>query len=468
MAEVRSGVYGRQSRGKRKSIEEQVKLGVAVANEQGWQLDPDHIYQDRVSASRFARGARDDWPRVRQAVVEHQFDVLILWESSRGDRTLETWAGFLADCRKAKVRIHVINDERTYNMAITADWEALATEGVRNAAESEKISKRVLRGQAGAAEAGRPSHGRCPFGYRRVYDPATGELVGQEPDPLTAPVVLTIFEKVAEGVPLSRLAADLELRRGHVRDIALNPTYLGQRAYNGSTYRAEWPALVNEATYYAARRVLLDPARITTRPGSQKWLLSYLATCQPCGAFLTTVRGRYRCEAKGCVTIVQAPADKWVSRTVVAYLSQPSVYKGLAQSRDSGDKVAMALRDEAAVLREQLKVWRASAAKGVTSPESLAAIEEDLVRRIRSADSRAEAALTPAVLKDFVGPGVDVAARWERAPMTSKRAVIRAIMTVKVARAAAPGDRRFDPDRLVIRRRVRAATAGGSDRTPLE
>ena len=46
--------------------------------------------------------------------------------------------------------------ERTYDMANDRDWETLAEEGIRSAAESKKISKRVRRGTAGSIRAGKP------------------------------------------------------------------------------------------------------------------------------------------------------------------------------------------------------------------------------------------------------------------------------------------------------------------------
>lgn len=457
-----SAVYGRQSLGKKKSIADQLKLGVAVARERDWSLAPEHMFQDSKSASRFAQGARDDWPRVRATVRNGEIDVLILWESSRGDREPETWLNFLGDCRRSDVKIYVIENERLYDMAVINDWESLASEGIKNAVESEKISKRVRRGHAGAAEVGRPSHGRAPYGYRRTYDPSSGELLGQEPDPTTAPVVREVFTKLAEGYAINEVSRQTGLYPVKVRNVALNPAYIALRVYNGATYQGNWPPLVEPEVFYAVQRILTDPARTTTNGGRQKWLLSGLACCGVCGTPLTVTKGRwYRCAMRGCVRVVVVGLDDWIRKAMIAYLSQPTVYKVLTQEHDNANREVSEARNEVAKLRAELDQWRQSAIQGVTTPESLAAIETGLGQRIRAAEKRAQDAEVPAELRGFVGPGVDVAERWDESPITTRRRLIRRVMVIKVNRSSTVGRYagRFDPDRIVIER---AEAAGGS------
>ena len=147
---MRAGVYGRQSAAKEKSISEQLELGEERAGDQGWTLAAK--YRDGRSASRFGKQARGGWAQVWADVKAKAFEVLILWESSRGDRTAATWLAFLDDCRDAGLRIHVIKDDRTYDLRNARDWKTLAEDGISNAYESEMISARVLRGQKGSAK----------------------------------------------------------------------------------------------------------------------------------------------------------------------------------------------------------------------------------------------------------------------------------------------------------------------------
>jgi site-specific DNA recombinase len=446
---MRTGVYGRQSRGKAKSIAEQLKLGHAAITDQGWQHAGD--YQDGTSASRFATKPRGGWAEVRADVVAKALDVLVLWESSRGDRDAETWLGFLRECRDAKVRIHVVTHDRTYNLANARDWKTLAEDGISNAYETELLSVRVRRGHSGAAVAGRPSHGNAPYGYVRVYDPNTGALVGQEPHPEYAPVVREVIERVAKGDPISAIAKDLNDRavptggargwyRVRVREMAVNPAYVGLRVYNGQTYPGTWPALVGEAVFYAAQRVLTAPGRTVTRPGAQKHLLSYYMLA-PCGSTMCAARGRYRCAADSCVSIKQQPVDALIEELVLAHLAKPEVYAALRHAGEVGDAEVAAAEGKVTELTERLNTWRVSAAKGNTTPETMRVIEAELTQEIAVATAAANRVVLPPELAGFVGgPAADVAARWAKAGVQARRAVLRGLgLRVVVKAHPSPG-----------------------------
>lgn len=461
LAQQRAVVYGRQSRNKAKSIAEQVTAGVEVADANSWTVAA--TYQDGSSASRRARKTRDDWPRVLEDIAAGAVDILILWEASRGDRNLTTWSGMLDLCIKHGVSIYVIADERLYDPRKHTDWSTLANAGVTSAGESNLLSVRVLRGQGGAAKAGRPSHGRTPFGYVRRYDSSTGELVQQDPDPEAAPIIREIFDRIASGEAVSAIVDDFNARklrtsgaqkwyRVRVRDLALNPAYLGQRVYNGSTTKGIWPALVKPAKFYAVQRILNDPKRVTTKPGKQVHLLSYLAVCHLCGADLCAVRGRYRCQAKGCVTIVQADMDAFVTAMVLARLEQPDVYEQLRKLGEHADREVVDAENEIARLNGKLAVWRKSAANDETTPESLAVIEADLTRQIRALEHKARLGSIPPELRQIVGTDADVRSRWEAAPLPAKRRSIEHIAQIRVDQAALPGSRHFEFERLGMSR----------------
>lgn len=453
-----AGIYGRQSRNKAKSIDEQINAGEAVARENGWSVSG--RYQDGSSASRYARKGRDDWQQVLADIADGTFTVLILWEASRGDRDLTNWSAMLDLCRKHGVTIYIIADERLYDPRKARDWKTLATAGVDSAGESDLISVRVRRGHAGAAAAGRPSHGRTPYGYVRRYDPATGELVGQEPDPVTAPIVRELYARLAKGETIAAIVRDFNERNlpraanaaqwypVRVRDLAMNRAYLGERTYNGTVSQGIWPALVGAEQFYDVQRILTDPKRVTTRPGKGVHLLSYLATCHPCGSPLTAVRGRYKCNAKGCVTTVQYETDRFIEKMLFEKLSQPKVYEQLRQANAGTNQAADDAAKEIAQLTEDLRMWRLSGARRETSPASLAVIEADLDAQIRAAERRRIVAEIPPELREFVEPGVDIRVRWDAAPMAAKRRVIAYMATVTVDRSPVPGGRVFHFARL--------------------
>lgn len=450
----RAAVYGRQSRGKEKSIEEQVEICTADAVEHGWNVTA--TYRDRTSASRYRRRDREEWARVVTAVRAHEFDVLVLWISSRGDRDLTTWSGLLDACREQGILIRVTDDDRTYDVRRGGDWQALAQQGVSNAADSDKISTNVRRGIAGAAKQGRPPAGPCPYGYRRRYDPTTGELARQEIDEETARIVREIIYRVGRSDPVGTITRDLNARgitppgggttwyRQRVRELALSPVYIGKRTHRPgrgtghegerAVHDATWPPLVEEAQHWAAVRVLANPARMTTaRPGRQVYLLSYLATCATCsGPVIASAAGRdYSCKA-GHAGVGRKAADDYVTEVLLAYVAREDVYRNLSRVGEAGDREVVAAQGEIARLRASLDQWRESAARGQTTPDSLAAIEATITRDMDAAERRVRRAAIPPVLRAILDPDEDVETRWKGLTLAARRTLIRELVTVTV------------------------------------
>jgi DNA invertase Pin-like site-specific DNA recombinase len=460
-----AAIYGRVSRivngrGERSPQQQEAEARKACeAN--GWPIGAVYLDPDR-SASRFATKARERFRELVADLATGRYGVLVLWESSRGSRELEEWARLLNTCREHDVLVHVVSHGRTYNMRNGRDWRSLAEDGVDSQYESEKTSARIRRDMAASAKAGRP-HGKVKYGYSRRYHPETRELVAQEVDPETAPIVRRIFANVVEGVPISTIVRQLNAEgiksptgkawtRNVVRNMALSPTYIGKRRHNGGgeLHDGTWPALVDEPTYWSAVRVLTDQRRKTTRPGRAKYLLSYVARSE-CGGHLSAARGReyYACEADGCVNIKMDWLDTYVTRIVLGVLSRPDEYAALAKADDSA---VMAARAEADQLRTRLDEFYDSAASGELTPAALARVEARLLPQIEAADRRAVEAATPPVLRRLLdGPAADMADRWESMPMAARREVVDLVAAV-VVRKAKPGTHTYDdlPDRVDV------------------
>lgn len=466
---MRAGVYGRQSRGSKKSIKDQMEAGHAVSLEQGWE---DRPYSDEVSASWFGTKQRGGWAEVLRDVEAGELDVLVLWESSRGDRRLTEWSRLLDTAKERGVRIHITSHERTYDLAVSRDWKTLAMDGVDSQAEVNVLSARIRRGVAAAARDGRPAAGPIPYGYRRVYDQMSGALVAQEPDDRTAPIVTEVFARVAKSEPLGRIADDLNARgvtppgertnnrmtskgwyRERIRKIAQSRTYLGERKHKGDWHPAGWPALTDAETFAAANRVLAEPGRLTTgphqRPGKQVHLLSYLAKClngHP-------VRGKsgeaYDC-GKGCFQIKREKVDGLIRDLVIARLSSPDLYAALEQEADAADETLKAARAEVAQLARDLDEYRALARGRKISPASFAELEAGLLSDIEAAQARIDAATIPTDLEGWVGPEADVRARWENAAAQARRTVIRALGLVVTLHPAGQNSYAFVTDRVVV------------------
>jgi site-specific DNA recombinase len=91
------------------SLARQYEENRAAAARYGWEVTE---YEDPgESASRFARGnggaKRKQWGKLLADLAAGRIDVLILWEVSRGDRQLATWAQLLDTCRKHGAGIYI-------------------------------------------------------------------------------------------------------------------------------------------------------------------------------------------------------------------------------------------------------------------------------------------------------------------------------------------------------------------------
>jgi site-specific DNA recombinase len=471
----RAAVYGRESHNLAKSIEDQVAEGAEAVTEQGWTHAGS--YDDGTSASRYATKTREGWQRLLADLRAGAFDVLVLWETTRGSREPIDWFTLLNTCRNRGVLIHVVSDDRTYDPRRARDYKDLATAGVDGAYETDRTSERVQRGHRAAAKGGRPAMGQPPFGYRRRYDPRTGELLGQEPDPQTAPIVKRIFTDLARLVPITAVARALtaegirpparvrDHREGRpweptrVREIAKNPAYIGLRVHQQQgrnanstpqTYPGGWEPLVDEEVFYAVQAILGGAGRRTNpeRPGKQVHLLSFLGTCHRGHPLVAATGGLYyTCRPHGCVKISKEPTDEFVERMIRAALVEPEIYGRLRRVGETTSRELQEARNEVAALKQRLGDWRKSAARGQTTPESLAEIEAELAPMIEEAQRRADTVPLSPALRPFIEPGVDVEARWASATLPARRDVIRDLAEVRVSPAITRG-RGFDFWRL--------------------
>jgi site-specific DNA recombinase len=467
MAVIRAAGYTRQSKGSERSITEQEEDVRKACAQHNWEIA--EIYFDTVSASRFSRKQRPDWARLLADLEDGRFDVLVIWEPSRGDRDLATWAALLATCRAYKVLIHVTSHDHTYDMNQARDWKALAEDGIDSAYESEKTSQRINRTIKSSAALGKP-HGRVPYGYRRIYDERTRELKVQEPHPEQAPVVTEIITRIANGVPITTITSDLNARgipaasggpwaRQVVRGIALSPVYIGKRSFKGQLYEAMWPPLVNEVTFYAAKRVLEDPARKTKaiRPGKARWLLSYIAICDVCEAPLSVRplgadrdsqhHPLYQCSRKGCVFIRQDWLDAYVTGHVLKLMSEVTF--------GGDDQKALKLRGEAARLQSLLDDKARACAREEITDRAYSLMEADLLPKIARLTREAEAVAVPLPMR-----GMSLG-NWKDLDIAVKREIVRAAYEIRVRRNVRPGAHGFSPERVIVTLRAEPGVLAG-------
>ncbi|MGK5681158.1 recombinase family protein [Actinoplanes sp. URMC 104] len=459
--------------GRERSPEEQHQDHVGVAAERGWTLGAP--YRDIGSASRYAAKAREGFDRLIADLEAGRFgaDVLLLWEGSRGSRRTNEWVRLIELCEDRAVKILIFTYERLFDPANPYDRADLLELAIKSELASAETSKRTRRAAAATAAAGRPA-GRCPYGYQRRYDPVTRKLVEQVEEPSEAAVVRELFERLQAGHSLRSVERDfrergIRTRTGlvfssqHLRSLAMNPTYSGQRVHDpgrlsGHTLSAHatfteavWPALVTRAVFLAVRRRLTAPERVTTRPGRAVHLLSMIGVCDVCDgpiAARNSDRGReYVCHRKSCVRIGYDELNTFAEAAIIDYLSRPENLAWLNIGGDD-DAALLAVRDQVAEIQAELDDLADQVGAGQITAALAARAEPAILARLKAAQAREAELTTPAPLRDFLTPGADVVRQWTAAPMPARRELVRLLFSpqacgqLRVRRSPSKGHRR--------------------------
>jgi site-specific DNA recombinase len=469
----------RDRSGRERSPEEQHGDHAGVAAERGWSMGKP--YKDVGSASKYAAKARAGFDQLVADLTANQFgaDMLVLWEGSRGSRRTNEWVRLIELCEDRGVKIFIFTYERVFDPANPYDRADLLELAVKSELASAETSKRTRRAAAATAAAGRPS-GRCPYGYRRLYDPVTRKLVAQEEEPAEAAVVRELYKRLHAGHSLRSIAKDFEAkgfrtRSGlvfsvqHLRSLALNPAYNGQRVHDpgrtaghklspkASYTAAVWPALVTRKVFLAVKQRLTAPERVTTRPGRAVHLLSMIAVCDVCDGVLaarSVDRGQeYTCHRKSCVRIGYDELNTFAEAAIMDYLARPENLAWLTANEDD-DEALLAARDLVAEIRAERDDLADQVGSGQLSATLAARAEPGILARLAAAEAREEELSTPAPLRDLIKPGTNVVRQWKDAPMSARREVARFLFAPKVCgqlrlrRSPTPGHRCPVQDRV--------------------
>lgn len=470
----RAYIYDRNSRvinGITTSTEDQRLENQRLCERNGWSVSGEFCDSGR-SASRYARQAREQYEQMLAGIREGGCDVLVIWEASRGYRSTRTFIDLRDLLEQHKVKL--CYNGRLYDMSNRSDRFMTLIDAGRAEDEAEGIRDRVLRTTRLNAERGRP-HGRIPYGYKREYDPRSGELLRQIINEPEAQVIRQAAERVAAGQSLYQIAKDLDERGipapggdGYewtifsVRSILLRPTNIAQRQHQGVVVGdAKWPAILDDEVYYTVAGILKDPARRTQRDSTIKYLLSGIATCGPCHdeGSERILRPMHNSGSRSytCPKCFRASArvqllDEFVQHTVLAYVEREEFAASL-EVKSGTDETASALAEMQA-LEAQLEEARQAATtfqngRFLLSPLSLAKMEEQLLPRIEAARARAQDPGVPAVVRRLAAAGPDAGDVWEELDLLGKRAALRGLAKIRVNRAG-QGVRGIKPGRVTF------------------
>jgi len=308
------------------TIESQLAQLLTYAEENGYEIPPEHQFVDQGISGRYL--ARPGLDRLRDAALSRVFEVLLCLSPDRLARHLGAQQVVLDELQGVGVEVIFLN-QPTLGDSPQAQL-LLNIQGAFAEYERVLISERMRRGRLHRLRQGLSVPHQVPYGYR--YQPASR----QQPNawivvPEQAAVVQQIFTwYTQENVSLSQLAR--RLNEQHIPGPGGNHWYgstlghmLRQAAYKGTAHYSrsqadynaigqprrhgrgllctprstsrpaeEWieisvPALVDEATWQAAQERLKMNARYAQRNSRRPYLLRGLLVCGTCGH---TLQGR--------------------------------------------------------------------------------------------------------------------------------------------------------------------------------
>jgi len=474
---MRAVIYTRVSRDDRRtgrSVKEQEEECRRVIESFGWELIK--VYCDNnVSASEYSTTERPDWKQLGQALEADEFDVLVVWEPSRATRDQVTWAALSTSCKLHHVKIYA--NDKLYDLNEPEDAFLLNLFFALAERESAMTRKRVRRASDAGVKEAKPGPGRPAFGYRRVYNPSTGAPIGLELDTNTRIAISPDGKTVTEWNPYDLMrkiykdvlnrktpyqlvielnalgipnpmtahalahhpARDRSYRSDWVANAILpmliNPVYLGKRRHLGAVVgkQGEWPALIDEETYYAIKKkVTQKQTGPTPRPSNAKHLLSRLALCTHCDLpiqySVTRQIPGYRCRF-GKLWLPLAGVNTFVVKWLISELSNTDLLARLQALANSPEELKTA-RGKLEKLEEELEGWRIDAIKGEVDRELYKRRAAELNPQIEAAREQAQAHGIPPVLKGVLGP--NAAKVWHTLKIPAQQDIIRTVVEIRI------------------------------------
>lgn len=424
----------------------------AYADRRGWTVAAEYVDNDQSAT----RGRRPAYRRLLADIEAGAVDGVIAWDLDRLHRRPTELESFIALADVRGLALGTVGGEVDLGTAAGRLHARIMGSVARH--EIEHKSERQTAAARQAASLGKPTGGPRPFGYLpggTALDPVESVALRSAHAALLAGVSL-------RGVARRWNAEGLSTTRGgrwgatQARAVLLRARNAGLRTYRGQVVgAAQWPAVVDEATWRATVSLIGDPARKTSPGFAVRWLLSGLARCGVCGQVVTSAgtarirangerRTVYRCRTRQHVARDARPADAFVTAVVLARLSRPDAL-ALLDEPDRPDTGA--LLAEAAEARSRLDGLAAAYAGGAVDLSQLRTGSDALHARLRELEARQASSRRAPVLGGLVG-AEDVEATWDALPFDRRRAVVDLLVEVVILPATVQGARVFDP-RLV-------------------
>lgn len=483
---LRALIYNRASSdpsGRALSVAAQERENRAWCEREGWTVAGTVTDNDR-SATRFARREREGYQQVKKALggaVFGRVDLLVCWESSRATRDMDGFVELRKLCAAHGVRFAAKG--RILDFTDGGDRFVGGVDALVDERFADEARDRTLRGHRTSVQNGTP-RSYAGYGYRYVRDGRTGKLVGQERDPDTAPVVEEMVRRIIGGDPLYRIAQSLNERgvptamqridqqKGRdvtrlgwstsmIRNVLARHGLMGVRTWHGQAMGpAAWEPIVSPSDWRQVQSILGERRRGSGHDTRARTLLSGVATCGVCGAWMRPLlnRGRhtYVCAGlvptgpKGHVSRGRDALDGWVTRCVVEMLRDPDLIADVARRRQGDVERVDDTERRIADLRVELAGYvRSAAARSGMARTAFESVVDDLAGQIETLEASVQrSAALPEVVLSAAGP--DAASKWNGLSLEKRRGVVRSLLRVVVHRASTPGSRVFDASTVEV------------------
>ncbi|NLT13709.1 MAG: recombinase family protein [Clostridiales bacterium] len=295
-------------------------------------------YIDRALTASKDAEKRTDFQRMLRDSTKGIFDIVLVWKLDRFARTREDSVAFKAILRKNGIKLVSAKEP------IAEGSTGIILEGVLetlNEFYSVELSEKIRRGQKENALKGRNSGVTIPLGYIKSADDKL------EIDPLTAPVVIWIYQRYDEGESKRSIIKSLNERGLLTRQnkpftsnslnvLLKNRKYIGEYKYGSVVIPGGVPAIVPEDLFERVQVRLAKNKRAPARSkftADEEYLLTTKLFCGNCqhmmvGESGTSQTGRvyyyYKCGAakrnKGCRK--KAVKKDWLESQIIIMILQ--------------------------------------------------------------------------------------------------------------------------------------------------
>lgn len=479
MANIQAGIYARKStkdeeaeQGRlSRSVTQQLEDTRALAARLGWTIvreypeDDTSAFKKRTvtlpDGRRVRRNVRPVWNEMLDDLYHGRITALVAYDLDRAMREPRDLEDLIEVVEQRQRQVESV----TGSLRLTNDTEILAARiGVSVANKSSRdTSRRVKASMPFRVKSGAWHGGLTPFGFRVVGGTVVERRNGSQRvsggelqlDPVEAPLLQDAAKRVLRGESLYAITAQwnrdgVATRTGkHWRTstlmaVLLRPMMIGMREWQGNTYPAQWPAVLDRRTWDRLRALTKQPSRRFHEAGPDHragvYALGGLARCgkvvgdDPCGSRLIGQRlngsARLICHPQadraGCggVAISYAPLEDFVLRMLLARLDSPEFRASMAVRATVSDGAEDGLRDELRVLDERrLRVADNVEIGAYTKGEARARLAQ-----LADAREKIEAELRTvarrAILAD-VATGDDARALWASADLTRRQRFLR-------------------------------------------